>query len=91
MASSLISTSFSSDRLESLRGFWEGIIDFLFNETPVEIKELYFIYPSQIVVLENFESPLDSTKFKPINPKGNPIEYSLKGLMLKLKLCTLAT
>ena len=28
---------------------------------------------------------LDSKEIKPVNPKGNP-EYSLKGLMLKLKL-----
>lgn len=73
MASSLISTSFSSDRLESLRSFWESIIDFLLNGTPVKIKELYLIYPSQIMVLENFESPLDSTKFKPVNPNGNQL------------------
>lgn len=73
MASTLISTSFSSDRLESLGSFWEGIIDFLFNGTRVEIKELNLIYPSQIVVLENFESPLDSTKFKPVNPNENQL------------------
>jgi len=28
---------------------------------------------------------LDSKEIKPVNPKGNP-EYSLEGLMLKLKL-----
>ena len=38
------------------------------------------------VVLEKTrESPLDS-KIKPVNPKGNHPEYSLEGLMLKLKL-----
>ena len=31
------------------------------------------------------ESPLDS-KIKPVNLKGIKAEYSLKGLMLKLKL-----
>ena len=35
------------------------------------------------VVLETPESPLDSKEIQPINPKG---EYSLEGLMLKLKL-----
>ena len=30
-------------------------------------------------------SPLDCKEIKPVNPKGNP-EYSLEGLMLKLKL-----
>ena len=30
--------------------------------------------------------PLDSKEIKPVNPKGNLIEYSLDGLMLKLKL-----
>ena len=38
------------------------------------------------VVLEKpLESPLDNKEIKPVHPKGNP-EYSLEGLMLKLKL-----
>ena len=38
-----------------------------------------------IVVLEKtLESPLDSKEIKLVNPKG--IQYSLEGLMLKLKL-----
>ena len=38
-------------------------------------------------VLEKiFESPLDSKEVKLVNPKGNQPEYSLEGLMLKLKL-----
>ena len=32
------------------------------------------------------ESPLNSKEIKPVNPKGNQPEYSLEGLMLKLKL-----
>ena len=41
----------------------------------------------QIVVLENtLESSLDYKEMKPINPKGNHSEYSLEGLMLKVKL-----
>ena len=32
------------------------------------------------------ESPLDSKEVKPVNPKGINPEYSLEGLMLKLKL-----
>ena len=31
-------------------------------------------------------SPLDCKEIKPVNPKGNQTEYSLEGLMLKLKL-----
>ena len=31
------------------------------------------------------ESPLDCKEIKPVHPKGNQSEYSLKGLMLKLK------
>ena len=31
------------------------------------------------------ESPLDCKEIQPVHPKGNP-EYSLEGLMLKLKL-----
>jgi len=38
-------------------------------------------------MLENtLESPLDSREIKPVNPKGKQPEYSLEGLMLKLKL-----
>ena len=41
----------------------------------------------QIVVPEKtLESPLDSREIKPVNPKGKQPEYSLEGLMLKLKL-----
>ena len=37
-------------------------------------------------VLEKaLESPLDCKEIQPVHPKGNP-EYSLEGLMLKLKL-----
>jgi len=32
------------------------------------------------------ENPLDCKEVKPVNPKGNHPEYSLEGLMLKLKL-----
>ena len=40
-----------------------------------------------IVVLEKIlESPLDCKEIKPVSPKGIKPEYSLKGLMLKLKL-----
>ena len=39
------------------------------------------------MVLEKIlESPLNSKEIKPVNPKGNQPEYSLEGLMLKLKL-----
>ena len=34
---------------------------------------------------KTLESPLDCTEIKPVNPKGNHPEYSLKGLMLKLQ------
>ena len=41
----------------------------------------------QIVVLEKtIESHLDCKEIKAVNPKGNHPEYSLEGLMLKLKL-----
>ena len=39
------------------------------------------------MVLEKIpESPLDSKDIKPVNLKGDQPEYSLEGLMLKLKL-----
>ena len=34
---------------------------------------------------KTLESPLDGKEIQPVHPKGNP-EYSLEGLMLKLKL-----
>ena len=38
------------------------------------------------VLEKTLESPLDSKEIKPVNPKEINPEYSLKGLMLKLKL-----
>ena len=38
------------------------------------------------MVLEITESPLDSKEIQPVNPKEINPEYSLKELMLKLKL-----
>ena len=39
------------------------------------------------MVLEKaFESPLDYKEIQPFHPKGNQSEFSLEGLMLKLKL-----
>ena len=35
---------------------------------------------------KTIESPLDSKEIKPVTSKGNDPEYSLEGLMLKLKL-----
>ena len=35
---------------------------------------------------KTLESPLDSKAIQPVNPKGDSPEYSLEGLMLKLKL-----
>ena len=35
---------------------------------------------------KTLESPLDCKEIKPVKPKGNQPEYSLEGLMLKLKL-----
>ena len=39
-----------------------------------------------MVQQKTFESPLESKEIKPVNPKGNQPEYSLEGLVLKLKL-----
>ena len=35
---------------------------------------------------KTLESPLDSKEINTVNPKGNQLEYSLEGLILKLKL-----
>ena len=39
-----------------------------------------------VVLEKTLESPLDSKEIQPVHPKGNQSEYSLEGLMLKLKL-----
>ena len=41
-----------------------------------------------VMLEKTLESPLDYKEIKPVNPKGNQswVEYSLEGLMLKLKL-----
>ena len=38
-----------------------------------------------MVLEKTLESPLDSKEIKPVNPKEISPEYSLEGLMLKLK------
>ena len=39
-----------------------------------------------VVLEKTLKSPLDCKEIKPVNPKGNQPEYSLQGLMMKLKL-----
>ena len=39
-----------------------------------------------MVLEKTLESPLDCKDIKPANAKGNQPEYSLEGLLLKLKL-----
>ena len=39
-----------------------------------------------MVLEKTLESPLDCKEIKPVNPKAISPEYSLEGLMLKLKL-----
>ena len=39
-----------------------------------------------MVLEKTLECPLDHEEIKPVNPKGINPEYSLEGLMLKLKL-----
>ena len=39
-----------------------------------------------VVLEKTFESPLDYKEIKPVNPRKINLEYSLEGLMLKLKL-----
>ena len=39
-----------------------------------------------VVLEKTLESPLDCKEIQPVHPKGNRPEYSLEGLMLKLKL-----
>ena len=39
-----------------------------------------------MVLEKSPESPLDCKEIQPVHPKGNNPEYSLEGLILKLKL-----
>ena len=39
-----------------------------------------------MVLEKTLESPLDCKEIQPVHPKGNQSEYSLEGLMLKLKV-----
>jgi len=39
-----------------------------------------------VALEKTLESPLDCKEIQPVHPKGNNPEYSLEGLMLKLKL-----
>ena len=39
-----------------------------------------------MVLEKTLESPLDCKEIQPVHPKENSNEYSLEGLMLKLKL-----
>ena len=39
-----------------------------------------------MVLEKTLESPLDCKEIQPVHPKGDHPEYSLEGLMLKLKL-----
>ena len=39
-----------------------------------------------MVLEKSLESPLDCKEIQLVNPKGNNPEYSLEGMMLKLKL-----
>ena len=43
-------------------------------------------YSWTVVLEKTFESPLDGKEIKLVNPKRKNCEYSLEGLMLKLKL-----
>ena len=38
-----------------------------------------------MVLEKTLESPLDGKEIKPVSPTGNEPEYSLEGLILKLK------
>ena len=39
-----------------------------------------------VVLEKTLESPLDCKEIQPVHPKGDQSEYSLEGLILKLKL-----
>ena len=47
---------------------------------------LHMLYILTVVLEKTLESPLDYKEIKPINPKEINPEYSLEGLLLKLKL-----
>ena len=82
--------------LESLCCPLETITTFLINYTPIcgwmwELDYEESWEPKNwcfwtMVLEKTLESPLDCKEIQPVHPKGISPEYSLEGLMLKLKL-----
>ena len=56
----------------------------LFNGYAVLLSDNVILYT--VVLEKTLESPLDCKEIKPVNLKEINLEYSLKGLMLELKL-----
>ena len=54
------------------------------KHTEVWVLKNWFF--STVVLDKTLESPLDSKEIQPVHPKGNQPDYSLEGLMLKLKI-----
>ena len=69
------------------KGSYSQIYDFSSRE--LDYKEGWALNNwcfSTVVLKKTLESPLDSKEIKSVNPNGNQPEYSLEGLVLKLKL-----
>ena len=61
-------------------------LDGITDSMDVSLSELRELVILIVVLKKTFESPLHSKEIKPVNSKGIHPEYSLEGLMLKLKL-----
>ena len=72
---------FSTHRILQARVLEWGVI--AFSERRLSIKELIFW---TVVLQKTLESPLECKEIKPMNLQEISPEYSLEGLMLKLKL-----
>ena len=67
------------------------IIVLVLSNIKMNPPQVYMCSPSwtccwTVVLEKTLESPLNSKEIQPVHPKGNHLEYSLGGLMLKLKL-----
>ena len=63
------------------------VVRYRYESWTIKKVECQRIDAFKLVVLEKaLENPLDCKEIKPVSPKGVNPEYSLEGLMLKLKL-----
>ena len=69
-----------------LKGMVFPVITYGYESWTIKKAEHWRIDAFELWCCKTLKSPLDCKEIKPVNLKGNQPEYSLEGLMLKLKL-----